>query len=82
MEWFQGVKLTFMKLSLSITEKATGNTVVVPAREWLNPDGSYYTACPLKPKSFNQAFTLLIDLLEHGEAQILDYHIDLCPCQP
>lgn len=51
-----------------LLDKKTGNEAEIPARDFLHPHSTNHQETKLKPKTFHQAFRMLMDLLE-GEIQ-------------
>ncbi len=66
-----------MTQQLTILNKNTKEELAIPARDFLNPKSSSFKDDPLKPKTFNQAFTMLMDLIEGSIYQTANHAITL-----
>lgn len=60
-----------------ILNKLTKEEQTIPARDFLNPKSSTYAGKTIKPFTFNQAYTTLLDLLEGQIYQNIEYAVKL-----
>lgn len=65
------------KKTIILLEKSTGCEHRIPARDFFNPKSSSYKEITMKPKTFNQAYTMLMDLLEGEIVQNTDHAVKL-----
>ncbi len=60
-----------------LLDKKTGEEKEIPARDFLHPHSSSYQETKLKPKTFNHAFQMLMDLIEGQVHQNTEHAIKL-----
>lgn len=65
------------KKNIILLDKKTCGEMRIPARDFLNPKSSTYKESTLKPKTFNQSYTMLMDLLEGEIVQNTDHAVKL-----
>jgi hypothetical protein len=63
--------------NIVILNKKTKEEIIIPTRDFLNPQSSICKGHKLKPLTFNQAFTMLIDMLSGDIYQTPDNCVKL-----